>query len=218
MRTSILVPFKGDGGQRDRLWDHCRALWDALPYEVCVGHDDSDGPFNISRAFNDARSMATGDKFVIYGADQLPDRARIEWAIEVLDTQAWIGIFAQTGHYDHEATEAILAGANPDTLPVSAVTPFCIAIIAIRADCWVPFDERFQGWGSEDTAWRTALESLYGPPRQASGTLRCLHHEPAPRDNAEANYALLREYQHARDAGTMREYLASTGVTNGRDP
>ena len=204
---SILIPYRGDNGQRDRLWEHCQKLWAALPYELIIGTDFGVGPFNISQAFNDAKSRATGDKIIVYGADQIPDRDRIEWAAEQLDTHPWVALYAATAGYGHASTNAILAGSLPETLPLGDSVPFCTAIIGVRSDSWVPFDERFVSWGGEDTAWRLALTALYGDTPEPTGTLRCLWHEPADKSNTDANFALIGEYMS--NEHNMRGYLES---------
>lgn len=212
MTTSILVPFRGDGAQRDRLWAHCKNLWEHLPYELCVGTDSGEGPFNIAQAFNDAKSKATGDKLILYGADHLPDPDRIEWAIAQLDTHAWCALYAATAGYGQSSTNAILAGSLPDHLPLGVSAPFCTAIIGVRADKWIPYDERFIGWGGDDVAWRLALNSLYGDTPEPTGTLRCLYHEAASREHTDHNYALIGEYQVADASNTMALYLESIGL------
>lgn len=207
MTISALIPFRGDQGQRARLWDHCRKLWERLPVELVIGEDPGDGPFSIARAFNDAARKATGDKFILYGADQIPDRDRIEWATEQLDTHKWCALYANTAGFGAASTNAILAGALPDSVPLGPSVPFCTSIIGIRAESWIPFDERFIGWGGEDTAWRIALTSLYGDTPEPSGTLRCLFHEAASREHIEHNFALIGEYMTAEANGSMRELI-----------
>lgn len=200
MNVSILIPWRTDNGERARLWKHCQRLWDVLPYQIVVGSDSGDGPFNAAQAFNNAASKATGDVFVLYGADHLPDRDRIDWAVQQLETYKWCGLYSHTANMTKTDTNAILAGWHPDAITADRITPFCIAVIAVRADAWIPLDERFIGWGSEDTAWRLTLRDLYGPPPEPHGMLKALYHDPAPMDHAEANYDLLREYQRAYNA------------------
>lgn len=207
MAISALIPFRGDGAQRDRLWSHCRKLWEHLPVELVIGEDPGDGPFNISCAFNDAARRATGTKFILYGADQIPDWDRIEWAVEQLDNYRWCALYANTAGYGQASTNAILAGSLPDSVPLGPSVPFCTSIIGIRADSWIPFDERFTGWGGEDTAWRMALTSLYGDTPEPSGTLRCLYHEAASRAFTDSNFALIGEYMTAEANGTMRDLV-----------
>lgn len=212
-KVSVLVPFRGDGGWRDIIWAHCERLWSVLPYELVVGRCEDGKPFSVAEAFNDAANRATGDIFVLYGADQLPDRDRIEWGIQQLETHPWCALYAFTAGYGETSTNAILAGALPSTVPMGAPAPFCTGILAVRREAWILFDERFYGWGCEDTAHRLALETIYGLSPQPTGTLRCLYHPAAPRDRFDANAAMVGEYIAASSSPeTMREYLVSVGV------
>lgn len=210
---SVLIPYRGDGAQRDRLWAHCRKLWDALPVELVIGEESGIGPFSAAAAFNDAAHKATGDMYILYGADQIPDWDRIQWAVEQLTTHKWCALYANTAGYDETSTNAILNGASPNSVPLGASVPFCTAIIGIRADAWIPYDERFTGWGVEDSAWRLALETLYGPTPEPTGTLRCLYHPPAPRDQFEQNCALMGEYMEAANNGTMPQLITNLRST-----
>lgn len=212
-RISVLIPFRGDnGGWRDRAWDHCKKLWDVLDVELVVGTDDGQGPFKIAQAFNDAARRATGDVFILYGADHLPSWGRILWAVEQLQTRPWCALYANTSGYGLTSTNAIFAGANPKNVPTGPVAPFCTAIIGIRRDSWIPYDERFIGWGCEDSAWRLMLETIYGLSPEPSGTLMCLYHEGAPRDYFTGNAALMGQYMAAADEGRMVEYIAELGL------
>lgn len=212
MLASILIPFRGDGAQRDRLWAYCESVWRSLPYELVIGEDPGTAPFNISHAFNDAASRATGDVFILYGADQLPDADRVEWALQQLEHHAWCALYSATGGMSYPDTEAILAGQPAERYGPASVAPFCTAIIGVRADKWVRMDERFHGWGGEDTAWRMALEGLYGPTPEAHGLLRCLYHEPASREHTDHNFGLIGEYMAAQEAGLLPKYVKALGL------
>lgn len=203
----MLVPFRGDGAQRDKLWDYCRPLFESLPVELVIGEDPGNGPFNISRAFNAAAREATGDIFVLYGADQIPDWDRIQWAANKLTNHAWCQMYASRQGFTEEATAAILTGAPLDGQPTEALVGRCPGIMAVRADKWFPMDEHFQGWGYEDEAFRVALTAMYGRTPPPTGTLRFLYHPPASRDFKNTNRGMYAEYKAAAAAGTMREFL-----------
>lgn len=217
MNISILIPWRTDNGQRERLWDHCRQVWEQSSYEIVTGTDQGYGPFNIAKAFNQAARKATGEYFILYGADHLPDFDRVEWATEQLTTQKWCALYAETAGLSQTDTNAILAGFNADNITPTQVAPFCTAIIGIRRDAWIDFDQRFTGWGGEDTAWRMVLETLYGPTPQPSGRLRCLYHEAAPRSHTDHNFALIGEYMTAQAEGRMLQYVTELGLTGGLD-
>jgi hypothetical protein len=204
MRVSVLVPFRGDGRRRDQLWGYVRHAWEGLPVELVVGHDPGDGPFNVSRAFNDAADNATGDRFMLFGADQIPDLDRVAWAANELDDHPWVPLFASTGAYSRQASDEILAGADPARFDFEQWAPFCTGILGVTRDGWDAvngMDERFFGWGCEDTALRMALEVIHGPAPEPTGTLACLWHPAAPRDRFNANAAMIGGYETAAAAG-----------------
>lgn len=205
---SVLIPFRGDNGQRDIVWAHCRKLWEALPVELVIGTDPHpERPFSFARGINDAARKATGDIYIVFGADQIPEWERIEWAVEQLGTHQWCALYADTAGYDQTATTAIMNGYSPERVQHGSWAPFCTGIIGIRAESWINFDERFEGWGGEDVAWRMTLEALYGPTPDPTGTLKCLYHEPASKAHTENNYALIGEYMTAVKNGTIRDLL-----------
>jgi hypothetical protein len=178
-----------------------------------VGEEAGTGPFNAAQAFNNAFDKATGDVVVTFGADHLPDVEAITAAVEIATETGWAPVFTETREYTPEDTEHILNGANPNLFPTTQMAPFCIAIIACHRSAWIPFDERFNGWGSEDTAWRLALTALHGEaPKPAPRALRALWHPPASKDHADANFTLLEEYVHAANHGIMRQHLETLGV------
>lgn len=204
MRVSVLIPFRGDGGRRTQLFNHVRRLWRATDFEISIGSDHGAAPFNVSRAFNDAADQATGDVFVLFGADQLPDVDQVHQAVAALGERAWVPLFSSTGAYSESSTNAILAGADPAFFGFEQWAPFCTGIIALTREAWDAvngMDERFFGWGCEDVAFRMSLEVIHGPSDPLDGTLRCLHHPAAPRDRFDANAALVGGYQVAAAAG-----------------
>lgn len=217
MNVSVLIPWRTDNGHRAAVFQYIRGRWAELPVELVVGADDGDpdAPFNVSRAFNDAAAHATGDVFVLFGADQLPDvdviAAAAGWALE---HDSWAPLFASTGAYREMDTGLILNGADPARYDFAQWAPFCTSILAVTRGAWERvngMDERFFGWGCEDTALRMALEVLEGPSGfEPTEALRCLWHPAASRDRYEANAAMIGAYQVAAAGGAdaMRELVA----------
>ena len=59
MRVAVLVPRRGDGAWRDRLWEFCRAWWlERHPDWPIYEGVSPDGPFQRSAACNDAARQA----------------------------------------------------------------------------------------------------------------------------------------------------------------
>jgi len=86
----ILVPRREDGGHRDKLWAHCKALWiERHPdWEIYEGHHN-DGPFNRSAAVNLAAEMAGDwdvaliiDSDVITAPDSVEDAVKLAYSTD----------------------------------------------------------------------------------------------------------------------------------------
>ena len=58
-------------------------------------------------------------------------------------------------------------------------------------------DERFEGWGYEDTAWALAYTTLVGPLHRARGVATARSHSQAPRDRVPSNRSVYRPYVDA---------------------
>lgn len=214
MTVSVLIPYRADGGPRDRLFAHTQALWADLDVEMVIGHDSGGEHFNCAQAFNEAFSRSTGDTIVMYGGDHLPDAHKLSYAEVAVDAHPWAALYANTATYDRANTDQILNGRNPDELPFSDVFNFCTGVLALRRETWLEtggMDERFdRGWGGEDTAYRCALNVIYPNTPQPTGTLRHLWHPLASRDGFSHHVTLIQtEYEPAAvSPDAMRQVLA----------
>lgn len=212
LALSVLIPFRGDGARRDELFKFVRAAWQQLPVEVFVGSDPGDAPFNISRAFNDAASQASGDCYLLASADALPPTPEhLDWIVTQLETHPWLGAYAETGAYSKVDSDRILKGENPDRFTFEQWAPFCTGAIALHRDIWNDvngMDERFHGWGCEDTAFRLTLETLHGQPPEPRGCARSLWHPAASREFFETNADRLGYYITAAAEGNLYDLVA----------
>jgi predicted glycosyltransferase involved in capsule biosynthesis len=78
------------------------------------------------------------------------------------------------------------------------------SLIAIAADLWDRvggFDERFEGWGWEDVAFRLACETLLGPMVVLRGVLWHLWHPTDPN----------REAHNAENRQRLEPFIAAQG-------
>lgn len=200
--VSILIPWRSDGAQRQRIFDRLLPIWQETGLDVQVGVDDPAGPFNINRALNRARTQATGEVLVVMGADHIPDPGHIRSAAgRLLDSgKAWLSLFSSRAVLTRQATRQILGGGDPyvewPVLTRSAEAP---GIVAVRSDVWDELggrDERFAGWGGEDRAYLMALTTLHGPGGRCRQVVRDLWHEPLRR-RTSGNHTLLKQYRAA---------------------
>lgn len=170
---SVLVPWRTDHGPRERAWNYLRPLWEATGHEIVVASDDGHGPFNKSQAINRAFANSTGDVVVVMDADGLPPLPEFDPDLP------WQPLYDRTEYLSAATTDAVYAGADPWRCIPERSFPMCTSILAVRRDAWPGMDERFEGWGGEDTALRVTLTHLYGPVAPPSRGFRCLWHPPA---------------------------------------
>lgn len=176
MKVSLLIPWRSDGpeGHRQKVWDYLRPLWEKTEFEVCVGEDDVSGPhdeplsFSCSQALNRAAAKAGGDVFVTMGADYFPMPAAVQRAAELALRYPpyWMPVFGAVEYVSEGSTKALLSGAlkteNHTILRnmIDAVDQGCMGITAVKASMWHQvggMDERYRGWGWEDTDLRRRL-------------------------------------------------------------
>lgn len=218
MTVSILVPFWADdspeGVHRTRVWNWCRRQWEALRSvglvaEVIVGHDPLAGikpparalrPFSVSRALNDAAKHATGDSWLLFGADHVPNPQVVAWAAGELRAYPFIRLHDRVAYATQGSTQIILSStAFPlDAADWHEISAPCPGVLAIRREAFEAaggMDERYEGWGYEDTDLLHRLQLVNTPPRngrmRASGwPLRELWHPGGHRDLDGPNRAL----------------------------
>lgn len=215
----IHVPYRPDGGQRDRLWQACSRRWATLFADAEIHTGDHDGePFNRSAARNQA---AVGDWLVAVFADadvMVEGCEQVDAAV-ALATRTGQMVFAHTWRagLGEDATGQVLAGAEPATVEHEEwdrnTYSGCYAVPRSLWNAVGGFDERYQGWGYEDLAFMRACAALGGVER-VPGTIYHLWH---PRSRAmqeeqphyRDNQLLWERYMAAdRDPVAMREVLA----------
>lgn len=215
---SVLIPWRGGDSQRERVWDHIRSRWESLGVELCVGVDDPDGPFNCSRALNRAFAISTRPYVMQFGADCLPDVRAIHAAYYNMKIEGfpWVPTFEKTDYYNEHSTELILRGHPDNTVEVdpNLHVPFQTGVLAMTREAYLETggaDERFVGWGAEDSAFRRTLHILNPGGDPQPFTLRCLWHDNKHRKLGQDNLALCQEYERIHDRETMLQYIAQRG-------
>jgi hypothetical protein len=173
--------------------------YDPTPRSWAVGTR----PFSVARALNAAARHAHGEHFLLFGADHVPDPKAIEWATHQLRGYAFARIYDRVAYATEAATRLILHGtAVPtDAADWHEVSAPCPGVLGVRRDAFEVaggLDERFEGWGYEDTAFLEALQrthtgALHGTMGPSGYVLRELWHDGGARDLAGPNAALYRQ-------------------------
>ncbi len=203
MKISVLIPYRGLDlhwqhvfTRTQREWRDLKLRNEDLDVEIVVGEQRDPGPMHVARCINDAASRATGDVFVLWGADHWPDMECMRWLVNTMSgdkSRMWQPLFECTGVITRDQTYRLLAGTTfkPSRVRFSVVAPLCVGIFAMRREAFYAVgeeDERFIGWGMEDAALRHTLTAFYGePPRPQPGSvLRALWHPVQPHDDSYA--------------------------------
>ncbi len=230
-KVSFLIPFRDVDGERTKLLDvvtsHIeRHFPDA---EIVIATDDGIDPFHKTLALNRAATDASGDVFVVFDADTWVSTQMMERAISLVTPSVWVRPYNTKIKLNQEATDAVIAGTDIEDLDVGsfgrpeATTGFRHAPpLMIHRDSWFfvgGMDERFQGWGSEDTALSLTLDRLVGPQVMMRGVALHLKHPRIGRAGSDlwrgqesqlANIELLRGYRRAKtpeDFAALREMV-----------
>lgn len=220
MAVAVLVPCRLDDDHRADAWQWVRSQY-ALhhpAWEVVTG-SCPDGPWVKAVAVADALTRTDADRLLIADADVWADG--LAWALDKLDDWPWVIPHLLVHRLTEEATAAVLAGG-----PLQGETtqhPYKGyaggGFMAVRRDVYerAPLDQRFVGWGQEDSAWHLALSRIGGQGIRGRADCWHLYHPPQPRLSrqvgSEESSALLHRYQQARTPQDMAALVAE--VTDG---
>jgi hypothetical protein len=176
---SVLFPYRGDDGPRDRIFGWVLRWWNAnFPEaEICVGRNFDD-PFNRGKARNDAFGQSHGQVVVVADADTVPTGEGVRAAIaDVIEARCWSIPYAENRYYNltEQATADVLSWTTRNAIPEPdehlwdhKITSWAGCLVIPR-EAWERvggYDERFVGWGYEDNAFRVKLDRLWGPHRR----------------------------------------------------
>lgn len=223
MDCVVLVPRRPDPW-RDQLWRFVRReIEEELGWPIFEGLS-VDGPFNRSRALNEAAAAAGGswDVAVILDADTVPDAARVRDGVDLAIKRGRLvcpqDIFRSL---TRTGTRSVLSGEcqvqdAPKRWDYPQPKSSCLVVSASLWGEVGGFDERFEGWGFEDASFFHACEALVGVDR-FEGPVWHLWHPRSPEKNTDrtayqANQALGARYKAARrDRAAMRAILSESG-------
>ncbi len=213
---SILIPWRSDRAERARNCAWVVSRLEALvPDSEIIFGGSPDGPFNPSAAVNDAASRATGEMFCIHDADAVLPAA---WYERAREGTGWT-IPAGSVYLTPTSTERLCA-LPPNIekkldLPYGHEVEFSVGgVVVLPRETFIDVggkDERFTGWGPEDTAFALALWTLVGTPHKLAPPMLHLWHPTAGdhRPWPAGTDRLLRRYKSASDnPDKMRKVLS----------
>lgn len=204
MEFSAIIPYKPDYGIRDDLWSLVKKRYEQLmpEIELCIGLDESE-PFNRSKAINNAARQATGDIFMIVDTDVIfsPDMLnRIRLGLHV---HPWLIPFTNGYRLTQAASERLIGEGLPRDIKIKVAdvllndTTPGVLVNVMRRRCFEAvsgFDETFDGWGYEDTAFLLAMDTINGRHYRMEGNVYHLWHPPASDVYYQRNRELTQAY------------------------
>lgn len=211
-RAVIGIPWRPGDPHREAAYAHIRK-W--LPCEVEAFDADPSAPF--SRA--GSRNLAADSGVIVHNdADMLAPAGAYDEMLELARSTGRLVVgYHQYRALDASSTEAVIAGADPFTMPALGVTDGWSrgGIIAITPDAWHEvggMDPRFREWGCEDWAFAHAAVLVLGPiVRLPTPAVHLWHpHGDTGSPQIAANGALLARYTACT---TVAELRAVQGVT-----
>lgn len=175
--------------------------------------DSDDDVFVLARTRNLAVSGLADpdDVVVINDADTLPEPGALREAVAAAPGSGRVHLPYTTYHWlGPEGSAELAAGAAPGDCSYVLVHGACSGVYVTTRRTWESHggqDERFRGWGFEDSAWYLAHETLLGaPPQRHDGAAYALHHVAEERagEQYDRNAALMERYRAAAgDPGAM---------------
>jgi len=204
--VKVIIPWRP---QPSRLaaFDATSAWYlENLPGAEILTVDSGEVPFNLARCRNvGMAAVSDPDEVVIIGdADTIPSVEPLLAAIAAAATSGLVHLpYTRYQWLGRDGTAAFFDGAPLATVEATLVVGACSGVYVTTPRTWASHggqDERFRGWGFEDSAWFAAHTTLLGShPQRHDGDVYALHHETQLREGEqyEANAALRERYREA---------------------
>ena len=220
--TILIVPYRPDHGHCDQFWAFLRDnYWTHQPYDIAIG-EHLDGPFNRSYAINQAADR-DWDTAIIADTDTWVPAKQLHTAVMTATISGRLtAAFDAVVELSQPCTDNILTGRTPlaGSFEATKVRTRELetqsSMLVIPRKLWDDvggFDERFKGWGGEDSAFWHACHLLGGEPKRIPGNAYHLWHAPAKGKfqgiEYKRNLNLWRRYERARTVEQLKAVQCS---------
>lgn len=201
----IAYPYRPNSREREANLACVRAHMKPLGWPDMLV-DTAHARFNRAAARNKAVQAAGENVVVICDADTLPDLGAIAEAAEACRTTGMVHLpYTRLKALDQFSSKRYRSGNYRNQRYELDIDWACGSVYVTTAAAWWAVggqDERFTGWGYEDTAMMIAHRTLLGPMPRHEGTVLQLWHPIDPRNGDPDHDAGVIHYQ---------SYLAADG-------
>jgi hypothetical protein len=219
--VEAVIPWRGGCPNRTSAlgWVMSRYMRERPEWSVYIASFE-EGEWCKARAVMPAVEAAADDAIVVLAdADVWCDGLR-EAVDAVAGGAPWAIPHSHVYRLSPSGTAAVLAGESWESQPLvqrpyRGVEGGGIVVARRETLLEAPLDERFCGWGQEDTAHAHALTTLVGHPWRGQAPLVHLWHPPQQRESRQRGsargWALYKRYVAARRDPTRMRALIEEG-------
>jgi len=210
LKVSILIPYKNSNNHRKKAFEWVVERYKKLypEYELVLQKDESKS-FHKTRTFNKAFKKSTGDIIVMADADIFFTKELLTKAVSKLND--WIVPYKVYIALNTRCSN-LLIRESPDMdirkfkLQIKTSSMNSVGgLLVLRREVYEAVngcDERFKGWGCEDTAFARCLKTMYGEPDRLEHNIYHIWHPRARNASIhdgsfEKNKKLSLEYKRA---------------------
>lgn len=219
MRAMLAIPFRGNGGERERILGKTLELLRNLYNWQHVELFDTNHPV-FNRAASRNRGVFAAEQYgcdvvVVCDADSIPEKEPLWAAIHSANDGLIHFPFTSVVEYPVDR----LAELDPS---LSAARVIGKGWYPSQGGCWVAtpktwweaggMDERIIHWGPEDRAFLAAYRTLLGDSVRHEGMLVCVSHGDRGSQFNPADVNIMQQYEQAfGNKDRMLEVIASRG-------
>jgi predicted glycosyltransferase involved in capsule biosynthesis len=229
---SLLIPFRDTGDRKQQL-DWLQKRWNKLfpEAELIICDDDGKDPFSKTIAVNKAFKKATSDVIAIVDADVWVEPEILIKAAEAVRSKnsVWVQPCGTVYRINKETTFNIIDFTPDSPFPIiteentERITPVVGLVSVFSREHFESIggmDERFRGWGWEDTAFNTMLNTLFGKSDVWDNIVYHLWHprgrneqgRPIWKGQTDRNATVGKEYSKAKNNKTLMQQIANENV------
>jgi predicted glycosyltransferase involved in capsule biosynthesis len=225
---SLLIPFRDTGDRKQQL-EWLQKRWEKLfpEAEIIICEDDGKDPFSKTIAVNNAYKKANSDILAIVDADVwVEPKILIEAAEHIRkNPNSWVQPCNTVYRINKEKTFNIVEFTpdvpfpiikEEDTERITGVVGLVAVFSREQFEYCGGMDERFRGWGWEDTAWNTMLNILFSKAESWDNIVYHLWHprgknlngRPTWKGQTKRNNYIGKEYSLAKNSKTLMLKIA----------